>query len=78
MIGCELHLESIVAKDPFREIHNGGIVHEDVECGNIAPRKKLARSLMDGFLAREIEFESTIVYFRKLQSECIDVFLNSR
>lgn len=77
VVGSELHLESVFAKRTFRYIHHGSIVHNDINGEDIDPGEYLNGSLADGFLARKVELERTIVHAGKLCFESVDAFLNS-
>lgn len=77
LVGCRLHLESIFAERVLWEIQDGGVVHEDVHGGNFFPVENIGRRFTDRFLAGEVQLEGTVVYFWKVDFECINTFLDS-
>jgi hypothetical protein len=77
MVRGKLHLEAIFAECALWEVHYGGVVNQDVDFGDIIPGKKSRSSLTNSFLAREIEFECSVVNMREFYFKCIDAFLNS-
>lgn len=72
----KMHLDSILAKGTLWKEHNTGVVHEDIDCWYVGPRKELGSCRTNGLLAGEIDLKRTVVHTGKLRLEGIDALLD--
>lgn len=72
-----VHLETIFAEFALWEVHDGGVVQQDIDFGNSIPGKQSRSGVANSILARQIEFQCSLVHKREFIFKHIDAFMDS-
>ena len=76
VVGCEVHFDVVFAEGARGKVHDGGVVDDYVDGGDVGPVEEFRGGGADGFLGGEVEGQSAVGYGWVGGLEVVDAFLD--